>query len=137
MKRKLFYLIVALFAWFSKADAQSPDACASATSLCAGSTKTGSTTSATTVGSDPAMSCGDGVLTNTVWYSILAIGNGNFAAVGRSHQHDRRIRRASLSFRAGVEPDPGDVQPESADRCGGAGCARSRRDGSEEPSAGN
>lgn len=53
------------------------DNCASAVTLCAGSSRNSTTVGATTVGSDPALSCGDAVVNNSVWFAILAVNNGN------------------------------------------------------------
>ena len=50
--------------------------CANAISLCASNTISSSTIGATTVGSDPPLSCGDLIVNNSVWFTVLAINNG-------------------------------------------------------------
>ncbi len=73
-KRILYFIGLFLFLGFA---AKAQDTCATASSLCASSTLNRTTVAATTVASDPALSCGDGVVTNSVWFSLLAINNGN------------------------------------------------------------
>ena len=72
---KLFSYFSILILFFSiRANAQ--DNCAAAVSICAGSSINRSTIGATVGGSDPALSCGDGIVTNNVWFTVLAINNG-------------------------------------------------------------
>ena len=52
------------------------DNCAGATALCANNTIVSTTAGATTVGTDPALNCGDGTVNNSVWLSLIAINNG-------------------------------------------------------------
>ncbi len=53
------------------------NSCSNATPLCANNTTSSSTTGATAAGSDPAISCGDNTVNNSVWFTVLAINNGN------------------------------------------------------------
>ena len=68
----LFILII-----FFSINVHAQDNCASAVTLCAGSSVNRSTIGASVGGSDPALSCGDAVLNNNVWFTILAINNGS------------------------------------------------------------
>ena len=52
------------------------DNCSSAISLCANNSINRTTSAATVQGSDPALSCGDGVLNNNVWFTVTAINIG-------------------------------------------------------------
>ena len=52
------------------------DNCAGAQALCAGNSQTPSTIGATTVASDPALPCGDGVVQRSVWFTVLGINAG-------------------------------------------------------------
>ncbi len=53
------------------------NSCSSAVPLCANNTTTSTTSGATAAGSDPAISCGDNTVNNSVWFTVLAINNGN------------------------------------------------------------
>ena len=73
IKHSCYFSILILFLSI-KASGQ--DNCAAAVSLCAGSSINRSTIGATVGGGDPALSCGDAVVTNNVWFTVLAINNG-------------------------------------------------------------
>ncbi len=72
---RIFFFFLCLSATFS-AWAQN-NSCSNATPLCANNTTSSSTTGATAAGSDPAISCGDNTVNNSVWFTVLAINNGN------------------------------------------------------------
>lgn len=67
---------LSIFILFISLRAIAQDNCSAAVSLCAGSSINRSTIGATTVAGDPVLSCGDAVVTNSVWFKILAINNG-------------------------------------------------------------
>ncbi len=69
-----FALVILLISSFRDVHAQ--DNCASAVVLCANNIITRSTVGATASGTDPALSCGDNTVNNSVWFSILAVNNG-------------------------------------------------------------
>ena len=73
IRQSCYFSILILFFSIS---ASAQDNCAAAVSLCAGSSINRSTVGATTVGSDPALSCGDAVVNNSVWFIVLATKNG-------------------------------------------------------------
>ncbi|TAH41806.1 MAG: PKD domain-containing protein [Bacteroidetes bacterium] len=56
---------------------KSQDNCAGAVALCANSLITRTTVGATTNGTDPAISCGDNIVNNSVWFTVIAFNNGN------------------------------------------------------------
>ena len=71
--KKICFLIFYISISFS---ALGQDLCSNATALCANNTITSSTSGATFSASDPALSCGDNIVNNSVWFSVLAIHNG-------------------------------------------------------------
>ncbi len=73
--QRIIYFTCFLFVLAIGASAQ--DTCSTASSLCASSTLARTTIAATTNASDPVLSCGDGVVNNSVWFTLLAINNGN------------------------------------------------------------
>src|SRR3954462_6673906 len=56
--------------------ANAQDNCAGAASLCAGSSRSSTTIGASVAGTDPALSCGDATVDNSVWFTVLAVNNG-------------------------------------------------------------
>jgi len=70
-KLAIFILFIPLFG-----DVHGQDNCASAVVLCANNIITRSTVGASASGTDPALSCGDNTVNNSVWFSILAVNNG-------------------------------------------------------------
>jgi hypothetical protein len=72
---KIFRYSLALLLLVSSV-AKAQDDCSGATTLCAGSSRSGNTNIGTVSGSDPALSCGDMVVNGSLWYSILAVNNG-------------------------------------------------------------
>jgi hypothetical protein len=72
--RKIFLFLLILV---SSRNAYAQDNCSAAVALCANSLITRTTVGATTVGSDPAISCGDNTVNNSVWFSVLAFNTGN------------------------------------------------------------
>src|SRR5689334_6319076 len=52
------------------------NSCSNAVTLCANNTISSTTTGATAAGSDPALSCGDNTVNNSVWFTVIAINNG-------------------------------------------------------------
>lgn len=73
--RPTLLLAILLLAGLHKAQAQ--DNCANAVPLCANSLITRTTVGATTVASDPALSCGDNTVNNSVWFTVRGINAGN------------------------------------------------------------
>ena len=57
--------------------ASAQDNCSAAVALCANNLITRTTVGATTVGTDPALSCGDNTVNNSVWFTVVAFNNGN------------------------------------------------------------
>lgn len=53
------------------------DNCSSAVTLCANSTLSRTIVGATVSGTDPALSCGDGVLNNNIWFKVFSQNTGN------------------------------------------------------------
>lgn len=53
------------------------DNCSSAVALCANSTTSRTTVGATASGTDPVLSCGDGIVDNSVWFKVYSQNNGN------------------------------------------------------------
>ncbi|REK03386.1 MAG: PKD domain-containing protein [Bacteroidetes bacterium] len=53
------------------------DNCASAVNLCANTLLSRTTQGATADPSDPAISCGDNTVNNSVWFTVIGINNGN------------------------------------------------------------
>ncbi|HLG35061.1 MAG TPA: PKD domain-containing protein [Bacteroidia bacterium] len=70
------FLTVFLFLICTVAAVRAQDDCANATALCGGSSVSSTTIGATTVASDPALPCGDGVVQRSMWFTILGINNG-------------------------------------------------------------
>lgn len=60
------------------------DNCSNATPLCANNTIAATTAGATSSPTDPALSCSDHVVNNSVWFTVLAINNGT-ATITVSH----------------------------------------------------
>ena len=56
--------------------ASAQDDCSTATILCNGDSKAGTTAGATIGVNDPALHCGDLVVNNSAWFKIIAINNG-------------------------------------------------------------
>ncbi|MFZ7115451.1 MAG: gliding motility-associated C-terminal domain-containing protein [Bacteroidota bacterium] len=57
--------------------AQAQDNCSSAIALCANSTTSRTTVGATASGTDPVLGCGDGVVDNSVWFTVVSHNTGN------------------------------------------------------------
>jgi hypothetical protein len=68
--RVFFYLL------FTASTAWAQDDCGNATALCGGSSVASTTIGATTVASDPALPCGDGVVQRSMWFTVLGINVG-------------------------------------------------------------
>src|ERR1041385_9432120 len=73
---RLFRVIPLLFLCLNFLQSSAQDNCAGAQQLCAGNSQTLSTIGATTVASDPALLCGDGVVQRSVWFTVLGINTG-------------------------------------------------------------
>jgi gliding motility-associated-like protein len=71
---RLIFLATILLVFVHKSYSQ--DNCSNARALCANSTITATTLGGTTVGSDPALACGDGVVHNSTWFTINAFNAG-------------------------------------------------------------
>jgi hypothetical protein len=71
--RKIYALTVALLVSICS---RGQDNCSNATPLCANNTIASTTFGATANVNDPALSCGDFTVNNSVWYTVQAISNG-------------------------------------------------------------
>ncbi|MBP6334520.1 MAG: PKD domain-containing protein, partial [Bacteroidia bacterium] len=72
--RTILILLVLTFLFH---ESKSQDDCANAVALCAGSIISRTTVGATTNGTDPALTCGDNSVTNSVWFSVIGVVAGN------------------------------------------------------------
>lgn len=72
MRKILAFTVAVLLAVVAKAQ----DNCSNATALCANNTIASTTFGATADVSDPALSCGDLTVNNSVWYTVTAITTG-------------------------------------------------------------
>ncbi len=75
MLRRYFFIVVVSV--FCGVEVKAQDNCATAITLCASSSLSRSTIGATTGGTDPALSCGDNTVTNSVWFIVIGTKNGN------------------------------------------------------------
>ena len=73
-RRILFFIAFVITGWCSPTYAQNN--CSNAVQLCANSIVP-STTQSATAGPGETLSCGDGVVTNNVWFTLTAISNGS------------------------------------------------------------
>ncbi len=72
MRRIITFLFCISFSFSALAQ----DLCSNATALCANNTVVSSTSGATASGTDPVLSCGDGIVNNSVWFTVFAINTG-------------------------------------------------------------
>ena len=56
--------------------AKAQDNCSAAIALCANSTTSRTTVGATTTGTDPVLGCGDGIVDNSVWFTVFSHNTG-------------------------------------------------------------
>ena len=76
MIKIFFYFSILILISSLKLQAQNIDNCSEAAWLCAGNSVSGSTIAKTASGTDPALSCGDGVVSNSAWFIVRAINIG-------------------------------------------------------------
>jgi len=70
-------LLLLLFSLILINQVSAQDNCSAALALCANNLITRTTVGASTVGTDPALSCGDNTVNNSVWFTVVAFNNGN------------------------------------------------------------
>src|SRR5262245_30654002 len=73
---RLLRVIPLLFLCLNFFQSSAQDNCATAQQLCAGFSISPSTIGGTTVASDPALPCGDGVVQRSTWFTVLGINAG-------------------------------------------------------------